>query len=101
MWIILCLQSVDAWRNPFPQTLQTKGLAPEKYNADFFDTYLIITHTCMNWHMSGQVIMSIENLSTLRAGIGLLLALHDWLHFAISSSVCWASLTPTKSQGAS
>lgn len=28
VWIILCLQSVLAWRKPLPQTLHTKGLAP-------------------------------------------------------------------------
>lgn len=28
VWIILCLQSVLAWRKPLPQTLHTNGLAP-------------------------------------------------------------------------
>ena len=46
--MILCRQSVEAWRNPLPQTLQTNGLAPDRKNEKEIEIYDYILLLCIN-----------------------------------------------------
>ena len=53
---------------PFPTDLADKGPGPS-----------------VHWHVAGQVVVGVENLATVGAGVGLVLALHHGLNLGLEA----------------